>query len=315
MSGHPENRIAMTSFRYTPYADSKVPFTIGLEPLDPTRWIEPDQNLPHYLAEKTNLLSTRRDDVFQARTDTVAAQQEVLDLLVDYLPKHHPDYYRSDGMRMEVLPVKQEVSLQDPGKPPLEIAAGLIQDDLVIMRPGHEGYELVAASVCFPSSWMLSEKFGRTLEAIHEPVPGYEGKMARRMNLIFDRLPRDQIVWRSNWSVYDSNSLPIFKSHAEFSHLNNDIDFDGVFVRVERQTLRRLQKSGDLLFTIMIYIDPLHQLRAHPDSQTLAKGLKAQLLALNADELSYKSLNRRQTHLADYLDEIITAPRAPSGHR
>lgn len=305
----------MTSFKYAPYADRKIPFTIGLEPLDPKRWIEPDKNLPHYLTEKSNLLSTRRDDVFQAHPDTLAAQQEVLDLLEDYLPKHHPDVYRSHGRQMKVVPAKREVSLQDPEKPPLEIAAGLIQDDLVIMRQRQKGYELVAASVCFPSSWMLSEKFGRSLEDIHKPVPGYEGKMARRMNLIFDRLPQDQIVWRSNWSIYDSDSLPIFKSHAEFSHLNDEVNFDGVVMRVERQTLRRLPKSGDLLFTIMIYIDPLRQLRAHPDCQTLANSLKAQLLALNADELGYKSLNRRQTQLADYLDEISAAPRVPLAHQ
>ena len=66
--------------------------------------------------------------------------------------------------------------------------------------------------VCFPSSWSLEEKFGLSLDAIHEPVPGYAGKMARRMNLIFDRLPEDQIVWRTNWSIYGNDTLPSFRA-------------------------------------------------------------------------------------------------------
>lgn len=298
----------MKPFKYTPYATKKAPFTIGLEPLDPANWIEPDHLLPRYLNEKAVLLANRRDDVFRAHADTVEAQQKTLDLLVDFLPKHHPDLYRTNAGSIEILPADSAILLKTTDKPPLEIAASLVQDDLVIMRPGPNGYELVAAAVCFPSSWMLSEKFGLPLESIHRPVPGYDGKMARRMNLIFDRLPPDQIVWRSNWSIYDSDSLPSFKSGAEFSHLADSVDFDGAYMRVERQTLRRLPDSKDLLFTIMIYLDPLPNLREHPDRQNLARGLLRQLLALNTDQLGYKSLTKRRQQLADYLEAIIEAP-------
>lgn len=298
----------MKTFKYTPYATPKAPFTIGLEPLDPNCWLEPDHLLPHYLNEKEAILADRRDDAFRVRLDTLVAQQKVLDLVAGFLPKHHPDLYRAKTDCIEILPADRSVTLQDPSRPPLEIAASLIQDDLVIMRPGTDGYELVAAAVCFPSSWTLSEKFGRPLDTIHRPVPGYDGKMAHRLNLIFDRLPPEQIVWRSNWSIYDSNRLPIFKSSAEFSHLADDVDFDGAYMRVERQTLRRLPDSRDLLFTIMIYLDPLPQLRDHPDRHSLARGLHRQLLALNPEQLGYKHLTTRRKQLADYLQAIIEAP-------
>jgi len=297
----------MKPFKYTPYTTRKAPFTIGLEPLDPDLWLEPDHLLPHYLKEKDAILASRRDDAFRAHPDTLDAQQKVLDLVADYLPDHYPDLYRAKADCIEIVPTGTAVPLHHPDTPPLERAARLVQDDLVIMRPGANGYELVAAAVCFPSSWTLSEKFGLPLDAIHRPVPGYDGKMARRMDLIFDRLPPDQIVWRSNWSIYDTDDLPIFKSSARFSHLADDIEFDGAYMRVERQTLRRLPDSRDLLFTIMIYLDPLRKLRDHPDSQSLAHGLREQLLALDPDQLGYKHLTTRRKQLADYLQEIIEA--------
>jgi len=297
----------MQPFKHTPYAGTKAPFTIGLEPLEPDRWIEPDGNLPRYLREKAALFSARHDDVFRAHPDTLAAQQEALDLLVAHLPDRHPDTYRLQGEAIEISPTGERVPLRCADRQPLETAARLVQDDLVIMRRGPDGHELVAAAVCFPSSWRLADKFGLPLDRIHRPVPGYDGKMAKRMDLIFDRLPRERIVWRSNWSIYDSDRLPAFRSGTEFSHMRDEVDFDGAFLRVERQTLRRLPNSGDLLFTIMIYLDPLKRLRDHPDRKTLAEGLHRQLMALNAEQVAYKALSRRRIQLADYLQAIVTS--------
>ena len=41
------------------------------------------------------------------------------------------------------------------------------------MRRGEDGWRLAAGSLCFPSSWSLDEKFGRPLQEIHAPVPGF----------------------------------------------------------------------------------------------------------------------------------------------
>jgi len=48
---------------YMPYDGSARPFTIGLMPLDPISWIEPDDDLNRYLAEKARLASERFDDI------------------------------------------------------------------------------------------------------------------------------------------------------------------------------------------------------------------------------------------------------------
>ena len=294
----------MSAFRYSPYTGDKTPFSIGLAPIDPAEWIETDRNLCRYLAEKDRLLAEDRERVFRAKPETIDAQQETLELVTEFLPRRYPDLYRETASGIEIVSAGNIVGIAGFSDRPLEAAARLVQDDLVLMRRGEKGYELVAACVCFPSSWSLAEKFGRSLDAIHEPVPGYAGRMARRMNLIFDRLPASQIVWRTNWSIYGNDSLASFRSGNEFGGTEGGFDFDGAYVRVERQTLRRLPRSGDILFTIMIYLDPLTRLRNHPDRAALAGGLRRQVLALNDGELAYKSLTDGQQRLADYLARI-----------
>ena len=77
-----------------------------------------------------------------------------------------------------------------------------------------------------------------------------------------------------------------------------------LFVRVERQTLRRLPQSGDILFTIRVHHDPLSALTKHPDGTRLASGLRDQLLALDVDQLAYKGLNRQRDSIAAKLADL-----------
>ncbi|MGO4840142.1 heme-dependent oxidative N-demethylase subunit alpha family protein, partial [Rhizobiaceae sp. 2RAB30] len=164
-----------------PYDGSTRPFTIGLKPLDLAEWIEVDDDLGAYLAEKDRLHAMIPDRVFVEEPDTRQAQQEVLDLLVEYLPARFPGTHRwSDGAL--IVDAGQRVSL-DGVSPPLLVAARLVQEDLVLMRKGDEGWSLVAATLCFPASWSLREKFGRPLQDIHAPVPGF-GRGTRTADII-----------------------------------------------------------------------------------------------------------------------------------
>ncbi|TIU52784.1 MAG: DUF3445 domain-containing protein, partial [Mesorhizobium sp.] len=56
---------------------------------------------------------------------------------------------------------------------PLVQASLLVQEDLILMRRDESGWRLAAGSLCFPSSWSLLEKFGKPLQQIHAPVPGF----------------------------------------------------------------------------------------------------------------------------------------------
>ena len=301
----------MSELAHTPYEGSKKPFSIGLAPLDLTDWIEPDEHLAAHLAEKHRLFDAKRSGVFGEEAGTRDAQAEVLALLVDYLPERYPGIYSRDGDRMVIAGVDEPVDLA-ADEAPLAIASFLVQEDLVLMRPGPDGYRLVAGSLCFPSSWSLAEKFGKPMRDIHGPVPGWEGKMGQLVDRIFDKLKVDQPVWRLNWSIYPDADL----HHPESKQLPRDW-FSGdaepeAFVRVERQTLRRLPVSGDILFTIKIHVDPFEALARHPDGARLAAGLREQILSLDEAQLAYKAMSGHRDRIIAALDKIASGKTAPA---
>lgn len=277
---------------YTPYDGSARPFTIGLMPFDPARWIEPDDDLNRYLEEKARLAGERLDDIFVAEHGTEAAQQEALNILLAHLADQHPLMLRQDASDL----------------PPLFKAGSLIQDDLVLMRRKADGWHLVAAYVAFPSSWSLHEKFGRPMHEIHADVPGFgEGtRNATLITRIFDGLQIAQPVERLNWSVNTTDDLFLPVSKHRRPPYAEAFTLEERFVRVERQTLRKLPVSGDILFTIRIYIDPVAVIARHPQARKLAASFADQLEALDDQQTAYKGLTLQRTELVRKLRALCS---------
>ncbi|MBW8881019.1 MAG: DUF3445 domain-containing protein [Asticcacaulis sp.] len=292
---------------HTPYDGSSKLFTIGLKPLNPSDWIEVDSHLRDHLDEKDRVLARHAEDAVAAEPGTEDAQREVLGLLVAHLLERYPDTYRLDGNAIAMPEAFRRVRLDD-FVPPLLTAAHLVQDDLVIMRKGETGWRLAAACLCFPSSWRLREKFGRPIHEVHGPVPGFgEGSRNNELiNRMFDNLTIPVVRW--NWSLYGDDVLYHPESgnaHRRFG--DNDIA-DRVFFRLERQTLRKLPRSGDILFTIRIMIDPMEAMESHLEGPQLARALIDQLEALTPDQLDYKGYTAEKDRLINRL-ERIAAPR------
>lgn len=302
---------------HTPYDGSATPFTIGLKPFDPRDWIEIDGELERCLTEKDRLFDAVPDRVFMARADTVEAQREVRDELLRHLLQRFPDTYRRAADEVFVGDRGRRVQIRADDPAPLKTVSLMIAEDLVLMRKCDDGWRLVAASLCFPSSWSLAEKFDRPLDAIHDTVPGFGPgtRTAGMIGRIFDNLKVELPVERRNWSLQENAELHHPRSkdlrdagaEAEGGFLAGMAPSD-VFVRVERQTLRKMPASGDILFTIRIHLDPISVLEGHPDGPALARGLAAQLDALEADQLAYKGL----TGVCDRLVAWLRA-RAATG--
>jgi dimethylamine monooxygenase subunit A len=286
------------TFSHTPYDGSSQPFTIGLKPLDPAAWLEVDEHYGPYLAEKQRLYAERPGDIFAAEADTGEAQQEVAELVAAHMAMHLPQI---------------ELPAVDPSDPPLKATSLRVQEDLVLMRKGDDGWRLAAASLCFPSSWSLAEKFGRPLADIHDPVPGF-GRETRNAELIermFDKL-QGQIVLRWNWSLQNNPALyhPLSNVQRDLRASDSPTHFSeldpaaSAFIRVERQTLRKLPRSGDILFTIRIFIDPMKRLNKHPDRKRLAGSFADQLAGLHSEQLEYKGLSAERDRLEAALRAI-----------
>jgi hypothetical protein len=183
---------------------------------------------------------------------------------------------------------------------PLETAARLVPEDLCVMRGTDAGYVLAAACVCFPSRWRLADKIGRSLAGIHAPVPGYADALGGAVDRFFGRIAADKPVWRLNWTIHDSPEP--FQAAGVKRAAPHDFA-SGVFLRVERQTLRRLPKCGDVLFTIRTYIRPLGEIARDADT---ARRLASAIENLPASMRDYRSL-------AHFADALVAWLRARAG--
>jgi dimethylamine monooxygenase subunit A len=316
---------------HTPYDGSSRPFTIGLKPLDLATWIDVDDQFDLYVAEKRRLYREETANVLVAEQGTEAAQQEVLEMVVEHLAKYYPriDQHTNDS-RFRSLPNNRHpgegrdpASLQasafvvklDPGLRrddgllgcALAEAGLLIQEDLVLMRASPQGWRLVAASVCFPSAWNLREKFGRPMRDIHAPVPGFNAgtRNAGLIDRMFDKLHPAQPVIRWNWSLYGDDRLYHPASDNQMKKRFGEGPMTGrVVMRFERQTLRKLPTSGDILFTIRIYTDPLEVLANHADGKALASSMLDQIAGFTDEEVAYKGLVGEKERLLARIKEF-----------
>ena len=239
----------------------------------------------------------------------------MLDLLVAHLAANHPLTHRGAGSDVEVAGLGSISDRLPPAlrKVPLARASLLVQEDLILMRRDERGWRLAAGSLCFPSSWSLREKFGKPLQEIHEPVPGFGPgtRPAELINRMFDGL-QGQAVERFNWSIQADDRLyhPLSNVERIDRATNRPSRFpDGnvnahAFIRVERQTLRKLPASRDILFTIRIHLDPLKVLDAHPGRAALAASFAQQLLALDQQQLDYKGLTADRDRLVAFLGRM-----------
>ncbi len=282
-----------------------VPFQIGIKPLDPSQWIEVDALLPAYLDEKERLEAAVFAQVFRAEPGTEAAQDEVLTRLAAHLLERFPEIYRRAGTVIEIVPAGRRVDLADGSVQPLQRAARLVQEDLVLMRRGPEHWRLAAASLSFPSSWVLAEKFGRPMHEVHGPVPGFGGgtRNAGLIERMFDNCRPETPMIRWNWSLFGDDRL----FHPEAGHPDRPRFADGAWLRLERQTFTRLPVSGDLLFSIRIGLRPVESLAADPEGPAIARTLLRQLEGLNDTQLAYKGLLADHTLLRQMLARLAGA--------
>lgn len=133
---------------------------------------------------------------------------------------------------------------------------------LLTRREDEDFYRLVGAAVAFPSDWRPAEKMGLPLAAMHAPIQGYAEQLASGVDHFITKLRPGQIFGRCNWFIAATPDLHWIAAPPEQAFAGVAVENAGetLFVRSERQTLRRLPETGAILFTIGVYVAPLGSL-------------------------------------------------------
>jgi hypothetical protein len=147
----------------------------------------------------------------------------------------------------------------------LRDAALAVHEDLCLLtkREGEEVYRLIGAAVAWPSDWHPAHKIGLPLRALHAPIAGYEEQLASGVDRFMETLRPGAIYGRCNWFIAPTGArrwIATRPAAEAFAHITPQNAGETLFVRSERQTLRRLPQTGAILFGIGIYVEPLGKL-------------------------------------------------------
>lgn len=294
--------------QFQPYSSPARPFIIGLAPLDSDAFLLLDKERLAFRAQKQALYDAHYDDVCRARSDTVDGQTEAARLITQCLMSQHA---ASFTVTEETITDKQSgISFERPERSatPLADAALLVQDDLLLMRRQDDGWRLVAASLCFPSSWNLHEKFDKPLEAIHGPVPMDE-KMHLRIRRIFDSMRISVPLWRENWGITSDGDLRHDRRENQRIPARENVHGD-LHLRVEYQTLHKLpggakDTAGDILFTVGVRTRAMRDIARSEIGKKTLQSLLDHYRAMPASQRDYKGLGEDPDALIGRLETYV----------
>jgi hypothetical protein len=168
----------------------------------------------------------------------------------------------------------------------LESLGRSLEPDFVLLLPSPNGPVVVGGVVCFPSSWALPGKVGLTLEQTHGPVPALNPQLGDRIRTALDRLAPGVAWERENWGLArdgNRNHHP----HRPRKRLDETVEPNDLWLRVERQVLYRLPQTGGFLFGIRLEITPWSEL---VENKEAIAGLRRGLETMPDEIASYKGL-------------------------
>lgn len=197
----------------------------------------------------------------------------------------------SAGIVMENHPAEEE-----PGQRLLRLGR-TFESDLLFLQPQDGEFCLVGGCVCFPSSWSLEEKMGRPLDDIHSVVPGLNEQLAAPITQFLHRLAPG-IAWcRENWGLSASPSL---NQHPALRtpRLTADATLERTWLRVERQALVALPRTGGVCFGIRVESHPLTSVKADAGA---GEGLLRALETMPPALAEYKGLSSARPRLMALL--------------
>ena len=192
-------------------------------------WLARSDTYEAQISYRRKLIKSKRDVVFQATERSTDACIELRDMIC------------GEG----------GFSVSENEHPLLE-TAGHVQEDLCILQKQGDRHLLTAAVMCFPSSWDVRQKIGRSIASIHIPVPEFS-EVSEIVERMLSAIRVEQPLGRANFLIYTDPELHQPRGEG----VDKPIDPKAPrFIRVERQTFRRLPETLAVVFAIHNYIVP-----------------------------------------------------------
>lgn len=289
---------------------------MGTFPLKETEpLVEVDAHYMVEITEKRRLLAEDHGYYFNALPETHLAQWEVLDKVLHSLATFYPQHFQlmieDDRWHWHNRLLDEQLSFvfeDNRSLPlsPLDWVGRQVQEDLLLMA-NDEAVSLKAGQLCFPNDWDLGEKFGKSFLDIHTHIPKALGSMMLTAQKFMERIIAHRPVWRLNWNFKIHNALDMSSKYFVASRkelaevgptLTPNTLGERLYLRVERQTLTRLPRSGYILFGIHTYQNTLANEAKDPDR---ARRMYQVLASAPREVIQYKAIPYFEEALMSYL--------------
>ena len=282
---------------HLPFLSNPDVLHMGLKEVREESWLE-IKPLRNSFRNKIELLKNFSHEILFENNEFQSANMNFFEALKTYLSTYYADEYtfKKESIDIYLGDFSNKINLIK--NTDLELMSCLIPEDILILVPESENYILRSAAVFSPSNWDLKSKINKSLDIIHEPVPGYEKTLSTKVNSFLNRLPASRIFERFNWSIYPSEKLFFHPRYPDLINENNEL-----FLRVERQTFRKLNDSSAIMFTIGVHNYPLMEvlkikgapeslmsaIKIMPESMEIYKGLDVIENAIKEEIYNYSS--------------------------
>ncbi len=244
---------------YLPFEPGPYRMSMGLVARHPDELISIDERYGGEIEQRRILLARWGGEVAAAQAGAEPVLRELLGCLWELLPRRFPACFERRGGALHNHLTGER---WPPDADPLTAAALLVQEDLCLLELRDGVPVLIAGTLCFSPGWRLLDKLGQPLGQVHGPVPFFADRLARPVDRLMAHLLPGKLVERLNWGLYDNPAL--FRPGKHFQGERNgaitpDNAIDKLFLRVERQTLSVLERTGAVLFSIRTHVYPLRR--------------------------------------------------------
>ncbi|EPQ52256.1 hypothetical protein GLOTRDRAFT_47391 [Gloeophyllum trabeum ATCC 11539] len=279
--------------------------TMSHQPMHINDWIEIDKDYKWYIDEKARVIAEKGKHVIDSCPDNDEACGELMEILVDYLPKRYPTLFEKidcegGGIWNKVTDEKLIGLEGRKGVDALTVCSRLVQDDFLMGREREDGsVYFTGGLVAFPGFYLLSKKINKTLRYAHAPVPYFNEKLLLSVERTLKRFKPNEPFERTSWEIVDDRNL-----HWRMwsgAKLPKGFHPKDLFFRVDHQTFRKLPRTKGIIFGVHPIMKRLEDLEDSPLVPMLLAKVHAE-----ADEklMKYKVAPAYQDLMMPYLAEL-----------
>jgi len=297
---------------FRPYRRATPAFQLGLQAIRPSEWLLLDRDYEVLMRDKRAQFASAPDRFYKTLAGSLPAQRELHAMVVSHLVTEHAAVFSLNHGTLTCGTDRCSWNLTDASVEPLWQLSDFVQEDFMLLEDVDSRLTITAASNAYSSSGRLVKSVGRDVHWAHEPVPTLTSRLGSRIDRILASVHDDAPCARYNWQLTPLRSVffpsdPHAANQSALNAVSTQLREDPslvpslLYLRVERQTLRRLPETRAIAFSIHTYSDPLSSLIPDAVSRTALREL---LASYPQERLEYNEMDGIHGPVIAWLDSL-----------